>query len=116
MGLAADAIAALNRALAAVGEDVTLTRNTLTLGVLVPTAITCRAVVRGYQPAELIGGIIQGDSLAILSPTEIANSSWPGPVRHNDKLTVQGRERNIEAAAPIYAEGELVRIELQLRG
>jgi hypothetical protein len=36
--------------------------------------------------------------------------------RKGDKIIIEGRERNIEAAAPFYINGELVRLELQCRG
>lgn len=124
-GSAADKVARLDRALQRAGEDVVLRRVVgATNQALIDAPV--RALVRGFKPAELVGGIIQGDSLAIISPTGIEAAQWPGghapqaadarvPVR-NDKLIVQGRTRNIEAAAPIYVDGTLVRIELQLRG
>lgn len=78
-----------------------------------------------YRPEEIVGGIIQGDSRVILSPTQIIAGSWGGtpadgtdgrvPVK-NDHLIVAGRARVVQAAVPFYMDGQLVRIELQVRG
>lgn len=126
------AIRDLDSALAEAGENIRLQRLTLgPNGAQIPFEVTCRASVRQYQPSELAGGIIQGDSLVILSPTEIIKAQWPGGTPQSsdadkrvprggagqgDKVIIQGRARNIEAAAPYYLAGELVRIELQCRG
>jgi hypothetical protein len=91
---------------------------------------TCRALVRGYRADELAGGIIQGDSLVILSATDIERAQWPGgqPVtsppngldvrvpKKNDKIIIMGRPRNIEAADPVYVDGQLHRINVTVRG
>jgi hypothetical protein len=119
-----DAIAALDRQLAQNGETVVLQR--LTGAAQVGFSVDCRAFVRGYRPSELAGNVAQGDSMAVISPTDIKRAGWPGgfplpgrdplvPVK-GDKLVVAGRQRAIEAAAPIYLGGELVRIELQVKG
>lgn len=119
-------INALDRGLSARGEDVVLRRISGSGASITNTDVTCRAVVRGYRPEELGGGIAQGDSQVILSPSEIRASGWPDPggspsdaaslPRKGDKLIVKGRMRTIEAVAPIQVAGELVRIDLQVRG
>ena len=119
-------ISALDRGLAARGQDVILRRISGSGPSATSIDVACRAVVRGYRPEELVGGIAQGDSQVILSPSEIRSSGWPDPggsppgsvslPRKGDKLIVQGRMRTIEAAAPILIAGELVRIDLQVRG
>jgi hypothetical protein len=119
-------IAALDRAIARAGETVTLRRIT---GTSPQTFfdVVLSAVCRGYKPVELIGAIVQGDSLVILSPTDIDRVQWPGgqtPAtigdvrvpKVNDKVIQQGKPRNVQAANPVYVRGELVRIELQVRG
>lgn len=122
----AQAIAHLDAALARRGEDVELRRMTGT-SQQVAFSATCRAHVRGYKPEELVGAITQGDSMVILSPTDIERAQWPGGQepdgpgdrrvpRKGDKVMVQGRLRNVEAAAPKYMAGTLVRIEMQVRG
>lgn len=119
-------IADLDEALADAGEDIVLQRLTGTQQI--PYSVTCRAVVRGYAPEELIAGsgITQQDVKVILSPTEIEVAGWPGaqpqtsgdkrvPVK-NDRILRQGRPLTVQAAAGIYVGGELVRIEATARG
>lgn len=112
---------ALDARLALRGENVTLSRR---VGAANATC-ECRAFVRLYLPEELAGSVIQGDSHVILSGTELgASDTWPGTVgpgdqlipRTGDTIVVAGRTRNVEAAAPIYIAGVLVRIDMQVRG
>lgn len=123
------AIRELDAALAQYGQSVTLRRVTLTNGVRSNFDAPCKASVRNYQPQELVTGtaLIQGDSLAVLSPTDLRNSGWPGTQtelatddqlipRKDDKLVVSGRERNVQAATPFFIGDALVRLELQCRG
>jgi hypothetical protein len=126
----AEATAMLRRQLAAHGQDVTLQRVTQgPSGVPVKYKVDCRAFVRGYQPAELVGGILQGDSKVIMSAAELEAQGWPGPnssmtptnqdrriPRKGDDIIIMGKSRNIEVATPFYLNGELVRIELAARG
>lgn len=108
------AIGALDRALASTGETITLRRTTGTQRV--PLDVTCRAVVRNYRPIELVGEIQQGDSLVILSPTEMAQAQWPWPPKNSDLVVVAGRQRAVQGVTPFYLDGTLVRVELQVRG
>lgn len=121
-------IARLDASLARRGEDVVLRRATLAAGnVLIPFDATVRGFVRGYEPAEITGTIIQGDTKVIVSPTDIDAAGWPGPTvgtvvgdrrvpRKGDVVVVQGAPRQVQAAAPKYVMGTLVRIEIQARG
>lgn len=124
---AADHLAALDDALADVGQDITLRRFTGTQKI--PFEVECRAIVRGYAPDELVGGITQQDSLIILSPSEIERKGWPGPrsssdtsnydrriPRKGDAAVINGAQRNVEAAVGIYVADELVRIEMRVLG
>lgn len=121
-------IAELDASLADVGEDITLKRVSGPL-LSVVVSCECRAFVRGYQPDELVGGIMQTDKKVIMSPTQIIAKGWPGPgalplndedrrvPKKGDKVVIQGRAFNIENNnGGIYVGGELVRIELQARG
>jgi hypothetical protein len=113
-------IAALDEALAAVGEDIILRRvngedpNTTNVDV------TCRAVVRSFEPEELVGGIAQTASRVIVSPSEIEAAGWPGSSpnipRRLDQVIIAGRVRDIEAVDPIHVGSRLVRIELRVLG
>lgn len=119
----------LDQFLAADGQDVILRRLTGTTN-QVAVDCPCRAFVRGYQPKELAGGIIQGDTHVILSATDIIRAQWPGgqPVtsppgatdprvpRKGDKVIIEGKTRNVEYAEPIYVANILHRINLQVRG
>lgn len=121
-------IARLDASLERCGEDVVLRRNTLGPGgAQIPFDATIRGHVRGYDPKELTGTIIQGDSKVIVSPTDIDRAGWPGPAvgavvgdrrvpRKNDVVVVQGAPRQVMSAAPKYVAGTLVRIEIQVRG
>lgn len=122
-------VEALDRSLARSGEDIILRRTVGTTN-QINIDVGCRAKVRGYQPQELVGSIIQGDSLVIISPTQIERAQWPGgrPIkstpdltdprvpRNSDAVIIAGRQRSVQAATPFYVDGELVRIEMQVRG
>lgn len=122
-------ISALDRCLARAGQDVILRRPVGTTSQSFTDAAV-RAFVRGYEPSELAGDIQQGDSRVILSPTHLAASQWPGgqavsspPTsldvripRAGDRVVIAGRSRNVVMAAPIYKAGELIRIDIQVRG
>jgi hypothetical protein len=124
-----DFVGALDDALLRAGTDITLRR---VLGVAPTTTsydVTVRAAVRSFQPEELVGGISQTDSHVIISPTQIAAAGWPGDgespsvtvpdptlPRINDKLVIAGRVRNVKVVQPIYINGELVRIEMNVSG
>ena len=91
---------------------------------------TCWASVRGYQPQELAGAVIQGDSAVVISGSDIIAAQWPGgePItspptgtdprvpRAGDFVIIQGKTRAIVSAAPIYVGDDLVRVNIQARG
>ncbi|MBB3020647.1 hypothetical protein FHR70_003733 [Microvirga lupini] len=105
-------IAKLDRKIAKTGQTVTLRRGTAAAPV---ATATVKAHVRGFKPDELIGGIDQNDSKAILSPSGLAG--WPGgtPIK-GDWITIDGRVRSIVAAEPVKMNDVLVRFELQVKG
>lgn len=122
-------IAALDRSVDRYGQDVILRR---TVGTANRASIDCRcrASVRNYDPTQLAGTIQQGDSQVVLSPTDIDRVQWPGPEpiqsppratdpripRVTDVVVIGGRSRSVVAAVPFVVNGELVRVELQVRG
>ncbi len=127
MSLATEAIRDLDEALAEAGQEIRLQR--LTGSQNIPFEVKCQAVVRGYAPEELVNGITQQDSMVILSPTEIDRKGWPGPQisidpsnvdrrvpKKNDRVFINGKPRNVEAAVGIYITDVLVRIEMQVLG
>lgn len=117
----AAAIADLDAQLATDGHDIVVQR--VTGGTTVAQAVTVRAFVRGYQPQELVNGITQQDAKVILSPTGLAafNSGAAAgldvkvPIKGN-RMVINGRARNVEAAVGIYMAGTLVRIEARVLG
>lgn len=126
----ASLIADLDEALADAGETITLQHLTIAPNsTQIPFPVTCRAVVRGYSPEELIAGsgIIQKDRKIIMSPTEITAAGWPGPMpvgpnidkripRNGDRVIRNGLPMIIQTAEGLYVQGTLVRIEAQARG
>jgi hypothetical protein len=119
-------IDALDRALKRSGQPVVL-RLVVGTSPQVFTDVTCPAIVRGYTPQQLIGGITQQDSLVILSPTQINAADWPGlaqgagqdvriPSRNRgDLVMINGAKRAVQAGTGIFIGTTLVRIEIQVR-
>jgi hypothetical protein len=112
-------IDALDRALKRSGQPVILRK-------IPSTDVSCLALVRGYTPQQLVGGILLQDSLVIISPTPINAASWPGPqvgtidVRipakgRGDIVVVAGVNRAVQTSVGIYVGSTLVRIEIQVR-
>lgn len=124
------AVAMLDRQLAAHGEDIRLQWLTAgPSGAQIPVEVKCRAFVRGYSPEQLIGGITQDQSQVTISPTEIIAQGWPGPAlsnaapeqdrripRKDARVFIKDKPRNVEAAQGIYLGGELVRIDMRVKG
>lgn len=127
----AQLIQALDRNLALAGHDIVLRRMERQTPVLFAPAadVTVRAAVRsigrGYQSAELIGSIAQGDLNIIISPTQIIAAGWSSgrvppddervPVKGNVIIS-GGRKYTVEGCVPIRVQNVLVRIEMQVRG
>lgn len=120
-------VAALDRAIARVGQPITVTRTTGTIPNQVTLSLDCKAIVRTYRTEQLIGTVTQGDSNVILSPTDIMRAQWPGgqsPTvttdtripKTTDKIAFLGRTCAIIAVKPLYIRGELARIDMQVRG
>lgn len=111
----ADAIAALDRQIAQSGQRIVLSR-------LVKGGASIerphRAFVRGYRPDELTGGIQQGDSLLVVSPTGMpAEFIGEGKLlRVNDKAQISGRYRNVQFVVPVLIADVLVRLNVTVRG
>jgi hypothetical protein len=120
-------VADLDEELARDGQDIRLQRLTGTQQI--PFEVTCRAFVRPVSAEQLIAGITQDSSNVVLSPTQIVAAGWPGPnssktpttvdrrvPTNNDKVVIAGKVRQINAVMPVYADGELVRINLRVLG
>jgi len=61
--------------------------------------INVRAIVTGYAPSELVGGIIQGDSRVILLAADVEAGGFPLPIQTGglDSLLIGGRQRTFKA-------------------
>lgn len=77
-----------------------------------------RARITGYEPHELIGAIQQGDRKCVGYAPDLVDAGFALPVTSNDKLVVRGRELAIIAAddSTRRDEGELIALQLQIRG
>lgn len=110
----ASAIAELDAALLARGEDVTVQR--IVTGGTVGASVTCRAMVRALRAEELVGSLTQNDTRLILSPTAFTAATWPLPVRKPDRVVLADRTATVEFPKHIRMAGVLVRIEILVRG
>lgn len=97
-----------------IGAAVTLRRPTGPSGITFDVPLM--AVIRGYAPNELVGGIQQGDRRAIVSNRFILERQWPGPPRRGDQLIVDGRTTTIQAVDSTEVGDLIVKHELQIRG
>ncbi|WP_406854396.1 hypothetical protein ABEG18_17830 [Alsobacter sp. KACC 23698] len=97
------------------GQPVTLQRLTGTT-TQVRHEVVCQAVVRGYEPVQLIGGITQGDREVAITNTEIADAQWPGPPRNGDRCIIDGRTTTIQACDTRRLRNEVVLHLIQVRG
>ncbi len=75
------------------------------------------AMVRAYQPQELVGGITQGDRRVVISDREITAAQWPGPPRQGDQLLINGKTATLQANAATILVGDfVVKHIMQVRG
>lgn len=113
MGLAQDEIDKLDRQLARKGQNVRLQR----AGVRDEESfVPFRAFVRGYKPSELSGGIEQGDSVLVISPTDLAAAGIVEPIAEGDRVHVSGSPRAVRYCNPIEIEGRVVRWDAWVSG
>lgn len=77
-----------------------------------------RARTVGYEPNELIGAIVQGDRKIIVFADDLLAKGFTLPVTTSDMVIVRGKPLSIQAAddSTRRIDGELVAIELQVRG
>lgn len=127
-------IAALDNALAAHSEEITL-RIVIGSGANVSNIdVKCRARVDEVTTQQILAGIPATDLRVSISPTQINNAQWPGgqiprmpPPFNIDpriprpngpyKVIVGGVIRSVAASDPKYANnGELVRINMRVTG
>lgn len=66
----------------------------------VSTEVEVLARVFDANPMELVSGISQAVSRAYVLAEDVENEDWPLPIVENDKVVIDGRERNINKADP----------------
>lgn len=89
-------IARVSAALAQVGETVVVRRLT-GANPQIPLDCSVKAVVRGYAPQELVGGIAQTDRKVTISPAEMARAQWPWPVKKDDRILIDGKATVVQS-------------------
>jgi hypothetical protein len=91
----------------AYGEVITLKRGA--------TEISVHAKVSEYTPAELVGGIVQGDRRIMVLAEDV---SFDPPLKRGDKALVRGHLLNIESVDDNTRReaGTLLAYVLQARG
>jgi hypothetical protein len=102
---AADARAAIDRW----GHTVTFKRVTGSIPNQTTTTKDCKAIVSGYRPEELVGGITVGSRKVIVSEAALADAGFPVPVKKGDYIIALGREMVIQTvdADRRYSQGVL---------
>lgn len=119
-----DLIAALDRALAAAGDDVVLMRVDDDNNIL--AQVTCRARIDRTSSDEPPAGIARSGFDLVISPTPLLASGWPdGDPAHivplenaGDKVAIDGEDqrRTVVKADPKRIDGQVVRINLRVSG
>lgn len=108
-----DAIDMLDRQIAEGGAPIRIRRAAGTVIVR-----THKAFARGYKPNELVGGLQQGDTLLVISPTGMPAefASAEDMIRETDKIWLAGRLRNVQFVEPVMIGETLVRLNVTVRG
>lgn len=78
------------------------------------------ARVTGYQPQELVAGIVQGDQRVILLAEDVAASGFPDPLEKSgpQRIRIRGREVAIKGVDDTTRRvaGVLIAYEIQVKG
>lgn len=110
----AQAIAALDKQVAAHGQTITVRRGTKDS---VAALAAVSGFVRGFKAEDVAPGsaISQKDSKVILSPSGLG--AWPAPPpKEGDWCEIDGQFRSIVGGTSIKLADIVVRIELQVKG
>lgn len=109
-----EAIDSLDRQIADSGQTITLRRSVA--GVVIERPH--KAFARGYKPNELVGGLKQGDTLLVISPSNMPRefASLEDMIRDTDKIWLAGRLRAVLFVDPVMIADTLVRLNVTVRG
>lgn len=127
-----DLIAALDRALAAAGEDIVLRRVVGTAPNVVTADVTCRARVTASNADITPAGVVVTTYEIIISPTQIRSAQWPGgtlpkvapfdrdqaiPRAMTDKILLRGQPPiAIVFVDPVFVDNVWVRANIKAKG
>ncbi len=115
---AAAARASHRRMITEVGETIKIRRYSGTGNARTSTDYEVLARVMGYQPHELVGGIVQGDRKLIVLADDLEASELTLPVLKTDKAVVRGKELAIQGVDDSTRRigGTLIAYEITARG
>lgn len=82
----------------------------------IPLDVAVRTVLRGWTPASQEGFAAEGETLAIVSATEMKARQWCWPPIPGDFLVSRDRERKVRGVNAVRLAGVLVRVELAIIG
>src|SRR5215510_13559271 len=130
--MSSDLIAALDNALARAGEDIILRRVSGTAPNQIAVDVKCRAKVTAVSTEQTVAGIAVTTFEIIISPTQIKDAHWPGTPPQvppfnvdpsipragtTDKVLMRGLPpMDVFFVDPIMPSGELVRINMKVKG
>jgi hypothetical protein len=97
-----------------IGQTVTVRRLSGTQQI--PLDVVVRAVVRGYGPDELLGGVQQGDRRVILTQHEMEQGQWCWPVKVQDRVIIDGRTTTVQSVETRKIGNDIAMYVLQVRG
>lgn len=81
-----------------------------------PIEVQPIAVVRGYVPHEMLGGIVQGDRQVTITNDEIAAAGWPAPPRKGDQVVIDGKAATVQGVNTTTLRGAIAKHVLHVRG
>lgn len=97
------------------GEAMTLRRPVGTTSTSF-TDVTVTGKRQGFNGADLVGDLRQGDIEVRISNKEIAAAAWPGPPRNGDKLVAASKTYTVQNCDTRYHDGEIWLHILTVRG
>ncbi len=97
------------------GEEITVRRVVANAPAI---EVTARAIVTGYSPDELVGGVNQADRKVFLSAQDLEDKDFPEPLKRNDKVVIRGKLMNVEDVddSTFREAGELIAYRLRVTG
>lgn len=115
------------QAIAMLDRQIAKSNQTVTIRVLPSTDVVVPALVRSTTSTDLVAGLVQGESIVIVSPTQINAAGWPGtqpagkpdnrvPSKNRgDMVVINNQLRAVQNANPVYMNDVLVRIEIVVK-